>query len=59
MNSVSVKATRPAGLVPAQSAVEKHTQEKAKLPCGHTELSSAITFTGEAAGVHVQLSRSG
>lgn len=59
MNSVSVKATGPVGLVPAQAAVEKHTQEKAWLPRRLTELSSAITFTGKAAGIHVQLNRPG
>lgn len=59
MNSVSVKATGPVGLVPAQSAVEKHTQERAWLPRGLTELSSAITFTGKAAGIPVQLNSSG
>lgn len=58
MSSVGVKATGPVGLVPAQSAADKHTQKKAQLPCGHTELSSSITFTRKAAGVHVQLSRS-
>lgn len=59
MNSVGVKATGPVGLVSAQSAVEKHTQEKAQLPRRLTELSSAITFTGKAAGIRVQLNRSG
>lgn len=59
MNSVSVRARGPVGLVPAQSAVEKHTQEKAQLPRGLTDLSSAITFTGKAAGTRVQPNSSG
>lgn len=34
MNSVGVKVTGPVALVAAQSAVEKHTREKAVCPAG-------------------------